>query len=1267
MIEETDVMEEIAIIGMAGRFPGAKNVTQFWENLANGVESISRFSDEELLNRGVSQDQIDNPNYVNAGTIIQNADMFDASFFGYSQHDAEIMDPQQRIFLEIAWEALESAGYTSDSYEGSIGVFAGTSGNDYRKQLPANYKSITSGIDSFELMMGNEPDFLTTRVSYKLNLKGPSLTIQTACSTSLVAVHQACQHLLTYQCDMALSGGVCIRFPQGQGYLYQEGMIGSSDGRCRPFDAKANGTLFGNGAGIVLLKRLSESIEDNDTILAVIKGSAVNNDGSMKVGFTAPSVNGQAEVISTALAMGEVKADSISYIEAHGTGTPLGDPIEVEALTQAYREHTAQNQFCAIGSVKSNIGHLDAAAGITGLIKTVLALQNKKIPPTLHYTTPNPNIDFSNTPFYVNNSLQEWERNDQPLRAGVSSFGIGGTNAHVVLEEAPNIEKTKDLNKWHLLPFSAKTDTALDKQLQNFFNFIHTNPDEIVTNIAYTLQLGRKHFKYRKALACKTLKDISIKDDSAAQTSEKKDIIFMFSGQDSQYINMCFDLYQEFPFFKKTIDQCAKILKPHLKLDIREILYPSDSENKKADELIAQTYITQPVLFTIEYALAKLWNHFGISPAALIGHSIGEYTAACLAGVFSLEDALKIVTARGRLMQSLPAGSMLVIPLSVEDIQPYLTSEITLAVHNSSSTTVVSGKTDPINSLSQRLAKNGIDTRVLSTSHAFHSPMMDPILNKFEKEIEKINLQSPQISFVSNLTGTWITKDQATKVSYWSEHLRRPVQFYSCADTLLKEYPNAIFLEVGPGQALTLLTKQHPATTQEQKILPSTRRPVQKKNDVSFFLNTLCKIWESGINVFWEKFHSNGKAHFIPLPTYPFEPKRYWVETDYSKLNIAKETHAAPTQQPMQPNKISKNRSQEKERSLTKTERMLIKIWLKLLPGIIQVTLDDSFFDLGGNSFQAAQMVAKINKKTGVDLSLSTLIDNHELKKLAKKIESNLVPTSSYQNQWRSLVALQPKGSKPPLFLVHAIGNNVLNYKVFIPHLGEDRPLYGLQAQGLDGLTPPFKDMQTMAAHYIQEIKTIQPHGPYYLGGGSFGGMVALEMAQQLLKEREHIAFIAMFDTEGPNYWPDDSLKNSDSLLLYYLKKIFRNSLQTSISKIYNKLIYIGRIILQKQLVSVYKFLKHPIPHSLRYQYLERVNQNIWEKYIPQKYNGRLYVFSAYNENNKKGYTPNHSWENVLFNFNVIEIPGCHETFIEEFEVGKKLKTLLLQTQNEAI
>ncbi len=1263
MPEQTDIIEQIAIIGMAGRFPGAKNIYQYWDNLAYGVESISRFTDDELLSRGVPRDKLNDPQYVKAGTILDDAEMFDASFFGYNQREAEIMDPQQRVFLELAWEAMESTGYAPDSYNGAIGaigVFAGTSGNDYRKRLPDNLKSITSGIDSFELMMGNDADFLTTRISYKLNLKGPSFTIQTACSTSLVAVHQACHNLLTYQCDMALAGGVCIRFPQGLGYLYQEGMIWSPDGHCRPFDAKARGTLFGQGAGIVVLKRLSEAQADNDTILAIIKGSAINNDGAMKVGFTAPSVEGQAEVISTAMALGEVAADTIGYIEAHGTGTPLGDPIEVEALTEAFREGTDKKNYCAIGSVKSNIGHLDAAAGIAGLIKTILALQHKKIPATLHFTKANPNIDFANSPFYVNNTLKDWQNNGQPRRAGVSSFGIGGTNAHVVLEEAPNeqLEGSGSAQPWHLLPLSAKSAPALQKQIANITDHINNHPDQPVADTAWTLQQGRKHFKHRCSLTiCSDPQNTTVPSpEPPATAADDREIIFMFSGQGSQYVNMGRDLYHQYPVFKKEMDLCAEILQLHLDFDLRDFLYPSEEKTKEAANQINQTYITQPALFTIEYCLTKLWNHFGIFPSALVGHSIGEYTAACIAGIFSLEEALKLVVARGRLMQSLPPGAMLAIPLSSEDVAPYLNPHIALAVLNSASMSVVSGETEHIETLVGTLAEKGIEGRTLRTSHAFHSPMMEPILEEFKKEVEKTTRNTPRLPFVSNVTGTWITEEQVKNPAYWAKHLRQTVNFYANAEELLTSYPSGIMLEVGPGQTLSMLTRQHPTVTQDHVVLASARRPVERKNDIQYFLTTMGQLWANGCQPEWEKLYEGEKRWRIPLPTYPFERKRYWLQEEVTTLRTAPASCVKPVCSSTKPPKNTVS-------GMTDMENTIRKIWLAIIPGLEDVSPADNFFDLGGESLQAVQMFAVLEKKTGINLPLATLFEAPTLGELSIKFTQyrKTETKSQMTDPWACLVPIQHEGSRPPFFCVHGAGSNALNYRIFAPALGREQPLYGLQAKGLDGVEEPLSSVEEMASHYIREIKRIQPTGPYFLGGASFGGTVALEIAQQLQQHGDKIVFLVLFDTQGPSKASEQGLqprtyrqKAGD-----YIKTLIQTPPQQWLRKITRTCLF----FYGKFQCKICRIANKPIPHHLRYAYLERINLSAWFAYKEQYYNGKITLFRAKDIKNREAYKTDHGWADMAAELEIIEIPGQHSTFIEEPQVAEQLRQSLIKAQ----
>ncbi|HKP11737.1 MAG TPA: type I polyketide synthase, partial [Blastocatellia bacterium] len=836
-------LEGVAIIGMVGRFAKAKNLEEFWQNLCDGVESIKFYTPEELLKVG-RQERVQDPNWVPAAANVDNIDMLDAAFFGFNPIEAQAIDPQQRIFLECAWEALETAGYTGDQFAGRIGVYAGTGLNWYKTQT-------NSHIDSFTAAISNLPDYLSTRVSYKLNLKGPSMTVQTACSTSLVATSLACQSLLNYQTDMALAGGVCLSILNG--YHYDEGSIYSPDGHCRTFDARAKGTIFGSGVGVVVLKRLSDAIADGDQIYAVIKGYAVNNDGVSKIGFTAPGVDGQARTVAEALAMADVNPETITYVEAHGTATSLGDPIEITALTKAYRSSTQKKGYCAIGSVKPNIGHTDAAAGVAGLIKTALSLKHGKIPASLNFEEPNPQIDFANSPFYVNTRLREWKANGTPRRAGVSSFGIGGTNAHVVLEEAPAVAESGPSRAPHLLLFSAKTSTALDTMTANMAAFLKANPEINLADVAYTLQVGRKVFDHRRMVvagnvadAASALEQADERAVTAAQEAAYRPVVFMFPGQGSQHVRMAADIYKQEPIFRQQVDQCCELIKADLGLDLRDLLYPASEKVEEATELLNQTFITQPALFVIEYALAKLWMAWGIQPEAMVGHSIGEYVAACLSGVLSLEDALRLVVHRGRVMQAMPPGAMLSVSVSEAQARTYLGEGLSLAAVNAPSLCVISGTAEAVAALEVRLTEAGVFCRRLHTSHAFHSDMMEPALTPFIEEVKKVQLHKPQVPYMSNVTGTWITDAEATDPAYWARHLRQGVRFSDNVIELLKDEAR-IFLEVGPGQTAQMLVKQHADGATERAVVASQRRPQEQGSDMEFILGSLGQLWLAGV------------------------------------------------------------------------------------------------------------------------------------------------------------------------------------------------------------------------------------------------------------------------------------------------------------------------------------------------------------------------------------------------------------------------------------
>ena len=876
---------EIAVIGMAGRFPGARNISELWENLKAGKESITIFSEEELKNAGVGDFLLLDPNYVRARGIIEDADKFDASFFDFYPREVEVLDPQQRIFLECSWEALEDAGYNPEKYPGLIGVFGGVGINTYLYAFLNSNKEFISSSEGYQLSIGNDKDFLSTRVSYKMNLRGPSINVQTACSTSLVATHIACMNLLNYQCDIALAGGSTISFPQKSGYYYQEGMILSSDGHCKPFDTDANGTVPGSGTGIVVLKRLSDALEDGDHIYAIIKGSAYNNDGASRVGYTAPGVNGQTEVIAAAQAMANVNPESISYIETHGTGTSMGDPIEISALTQAFREHTNKNGFCAIGSVKSNLGHLDTASGITGLIKTALSLYHKTLVPSINYKNPNPKINFSESPFFVNTGLKEWKSNGSPLRAGVSSFGIGGTNVHVILEEAPDINLTSK-KEYGLFLLSAKSKEALNSYTKNLGQYFQNNNINTI-HAAYTLAIGRKHFNERRivvgndrldiAAALEHLDPSKILEASQVEENESKNIVFMFSGQGSQYINMGKKLYEKEKVFKENFDYCSNYLNEILEVDLHKIVF-TDSPDGSYD--INDTEFTQPLLFVIEYSMAWLLMSWGINPESMVGHSIGEYVAACLSGVLSLEEALRLVAFRGKLMQSLEKGAMLSLNLPEVEVQPYLINGVSLAAINSDNLTVLSGSLNNISKVEGMLTEKGINYKKLHTSHAFHSEMMDSIISEFEKEVSKINLNPPAIPYLSNVTGTWIQDYEATDPKYYSNHLRYTVRFADNMNELLKD-ENRVFIEVGPGNTLTTLTKNL-IKAKNRLVLPSMKHPKDNFDDYAFLLGSLGRLWLNGINIDWEKFYKEEDKHRISVPTYPFERKRYWLKAGKS-------------------------------------------------------------------------------------------------------------------------------------------------------------------------------------------------------------------------------------------------------------------------------------------------------------------------------------------------------------------------------------------------
>jgi acyl transferase domain-containing protein/predicted O-methyltransferase YrrM/aryl carrier-like protein len=865
---------DIAVIGMAGRFPGAPDLETFWENLKNGVESISFFEPEESEGGGAAAKV---ETVVNAGGVIEGAELFDAEFFGYSPREAELMDPQQRLFLEYAWNALESAGYDPKGYPGAVGVYAGASINQYLFQLLTR-RGESTDVDDFQLMLLNNRDFLTTRVSYRLNLKGPSINVQTACSTSLVAVHQACLSLLNYQCDAALAGGVSLRVPRRAGYVYREGMILAPDGHCRAFDAEGKGTVPGEGVGVVVLKRLEDALADRDNVRAVIKGGAVNNDGFLKVGFTAPSEEGQLEAIVSAHVIAGFDPATISYVEAHGTGTQLGDPIELAALRGAFASLGGRARSCAIGSVKTNIGHLDAAAGVAGLVKTVLALEHALLPPSLHFRRANPRLELGASPFYVNTELAEWGRGEGGgrRRAGVSSFGFGGTNAHLVLEEAPPLEVVAggEARAWHVLPLSARSAAGLQQAAAQLADHLDRHPDIPLANVAYTLQAGRHSFEHRCAVVCRERDEAvrALRDERDARRlggkagQSETPVAFIIPGECSQYPGMTRRLYETEPTFREELDGCAELLRPRLGADLRELLYGEAGAGGRLGEV----QFMQPALFSVSYSLAKLWMSWGVSPHALLGYGVGEYVAAALAGVFSLEDALGLVTQLGALLHAQPRGSMLRVEAAAEAIGPLLVEGAAISAVNAPESCVVSGTPESIEWLSRSLGARGVVNRALDSSHALYSKAAGPVLQAWAQIVRRTDRHSPSIPLVSKVAGEEAGEAEGAAEQYWMRHPVRPILFSEGLEKL-EEMGRPVLLEVGPAGTL-------PDAARTRHAFNSLPLEASGEAEEQALAKAFAGLWVCGVKTEWAQYHADSSARRVPLPTYPFERQRYWLQ-----------------------------------------------------------------------------------------------------------------------------------------------------------------------------------------------------------------------------------------------------------------------------------------------------------------------------------------------------------------------------------------------------
>jgi len=977
----------IAIIGMAGRFPGADNVAAFWRNVTGGVESISRFDE---VDASVPRDEALDPAYVKARGMLPDIAGFDAAFFGISPLEAQVMDPQQRLLLEVMWEAMEDSGYVPDEDGPVIGVFAGTHNNSYFARNVASHPDVIARVGAFNVMVANEKDYVATRVAHKLGLTGPAVSIQTACSTSLVAVVEAFHSLRRGDCDLALAGGASITVPQSSGHRYDAGGMLSADGHCRPFDANATGTMFSDGIGVVVLKRVDDAIRDGDTIHAVIRGAAINNDGARKASFAAPSVDGQAAVIASALEVAGVSARSVTLVEAHGTATPLGDPIEVAALSQAFRLHTADTQFCAIGSVKSNIGHLTAASGVAGLIKTALAVREGVVPPTVNFQSPNPAIDFASSPFHVARELALWTT--VPRRAGVSSFGVGGTNAHVVLEAAPTAALTGPTRARHLLTWSARTPASLNALAERLAHYFAEHPDANLADVAFVQHMGRKAWPYRRALVASSAADAAaalaqgtrlLSGEMAAPS-----VAFVFAGQGSQHVAMGASLYADEPEFRLTVDQCAEWARPVLGADVRDVLFPTDPLAETATRALAQTAMAQTALFAVEYALARLLMTWGIVPSVMVGHSVGEWVAAAVAGVMEPQDAVRLVAQRGVLMQAQPAGVMLSVRASAEAVRTLLPETLTIASDNSPSLCVVSGEAVAIEAFEQTLAEANIPARRLETSHAFHSPMMDAVVAPLQAALTEVRLHAPRVPIVSSCTGRVLTDAEATDPAYWARHLREPVRFREAIATVASGTPVAVhaLLSVGPQAALATLLRQN-VPDRSVLCLPTLGDVPTPAGEWDALLGSLGHLWTIGAPIAWVRVHEHERRRRVPLPVYPFDHVRHWLDPVGVSVPMIKESLRPPVS----------DMSSIASTSLTRVTRLcdMVRRSVEDFSGFSLSETDDqtSFSALGLDSLALTQVATAIQKELGVKLTFRMLIEEYTtIAALARHVDAQLPP-----------------------------------------------------------------------------------------------------------------------------------------------------------------------------------------------------------------------------------------------------------------------------------
>jgi phthiocerol/phenolphthiocerol synthesis type-I polyketide synthase E len=891
----------VAVVGMAGRFPGAAGIEAFWQQLRAGWSGIQPLDKEELRRRGVPAAQLEHPDYVARSARLDDIDLFDAAFFDYTPREAEITGPQLRLLLECAHQALEDAGCAPDKDGARVGTFVGISKCDYLNNL-ITHPRLFAALGAKTVEFGNDNTFAATQISYKLDLRGPAVSLATACSTSLVAIHLARKSLLAGECDLALAGGAQVSITHDRGYQYQDGGIHSPDGHCRTFDENARGTVSGNGVGIVALKRLDDARRDGDRIIAVLRGSAINNDGRDKVGYTAPSVSGQAVAIAEAQAEAGVDAREVGYVEAHGTATPLGDPVEIAALTEAFRLRSADTGYCAIGSLKSNLGHMGAAAGVGGFLKAALAVSRGAIPPSLHFTRPNPALQIEQSPFFVNATLRDWAAAPAQRIAGVSSFGMGGTNAHALLAGHAATPGSASPRGAQLFTVSAQSRAALAQQCRELAAAVEAQPDADLADIAYSLALGRRDRPWRRSIVADSAARLcgQLREDTPVQALETSPapLIFLFPGQGAQHLGMAAGLRDSEPVFAAALQRCAAVIQHEAGIDLYAFIDPPEAQREALAAQLATTAVGQPVLFAVEYALAQLWLSWGLRPQLMLGHSLGEYVAATLAGVFTLEAALRLVVTRGRLMQSAPGGAMLSVNFSEAEAQAALGAGISLAAVNGPQLCVLSGTRAALDTLVARLTARGLECQWLDESHAFHSAQMDGVLDAFARAVEQAAPQPPRLAFVSNLSGRPVTADEAIDPQYWVRHLRGTVRFQPGLAWIAQQQPGQL-LEVGPGQVLSTLARRS-GLAGGDTTLSTLPHPRAAGAALPQLLRSLGQLWAQGRRVDWRALYTAESRRKLSLPGHPLERRRYWVEASSEAspaMLAAPAVAAAPLQQ----------------------------------------------------------------------------------------------------------------------------------------------------------------------------------------------------------------------------------------------------------------------------------------------------------------------------------------------------------------------------------